>query len=405
MITSGTGSFVLWFLMIWAITGYTIIHAGVLAWRYARSIARKLPAPPSFPAGVRPTLGIVVPAFNEAMTIAATLESLLEQSERPERIVVVDDKSTDETLQVLMLFDCKGVIVVKQPENGGKARAVEAGIRVLDTDLVMMTDADSIVDRDYVKCIKEPFADPEVVATCGHVESIPHTWVTAARQVEYMIYLDFDRAAQDEMGAIFVLPGVSTTYRRDVLLRYGFEHDTIGEDLDLTFRLHGDRAKFVTCRSAKVYTSDPPTFAAYKKQLHRWNTDLWLCAKKHKRLFGKGTFGVVELPLTVVNGICSSILFLTLPFYLFAFNRPALLHYFLVGTAIDVVFILVTSVVYRRLDVWWTLLSRYPTRVIARYVYLKTLVQVILGKHDMRWNKLDRRSINRALAASRDRGS
>jgi cellulose synthase/poly-beta-1,6-N-acetylglucosamine synthase-like glycosyltransferase len=381
-------------LIIWAVTGATVLHAAVLAWHLLR---RPKPAPPA--ATVEPgTLAFLVPVYNEETTIGPTVESILGQSVRPEQIIVVDDGSTDGTREALRPFEARGVIVVDMPANAGKSRALEAGLAHVQTDLVAMTDADTIVDPRYVEHIKESFRDPEIVAAAGQIESIQHTWITAARQVEYFMTLHLDRAAQSRMGAIYCLPGVSSTYRTEVLRAYGFEHDTIGDDLDLTFRLHKDGRKFVMSDRARVYTSDPPTLGSYARQLRRWYTDVWITARKHRRMIGKGVFGSLEFPLTMLNSVIASVLFLGLPFWFLAFDRPALVHYLVLGTLVDLTVVTATSVVYRRLDVYWSMLSRFPTRFVARFVYLKCMVEVMVGRPGFAWGKQERRSTAEALA-------
>jgi cellulose synthase/poly-beta-1,6-N-acetylglucosamine synthase-like glycosyltransferase len=216
-----------------------------------------------------------------------------------------------------------------------------------------------------------------------------------------MITLRLDRKAEDAMGSLLVLPGVSSTYRRSLLVAMGFEHDTIAEDFDLTFRLQKAGHKLAMNPRALVYTSDPPTLKSYHKQLTRWYTDLWLTVKKHRDLWGHRVFGTVEVPMLVINLAVYSLLIVVAPLYFLFFDPQRLLSFFLWEFVMDVAFVLVAWRVYRSGHVFWGILSRYPTRFIARFVTLTTLVRVAVGRPGMAWEKLERRPTANMVATSR----
>jgi cellulose synthase/poly-beta-1,6-N-acetylglucosamine synthase-like glycosyltransferase len=391
----------LWMLVFWATTGLTAIHLGVIGVRWARQRLRPKQAAPSpaEPARADLTLTFVVPVYDDALTIGPTIESILAQSVRPDRILVVDDGSKDGTKKVLRAFRKRGVEVLTLPANMGKSRALDVALRHVDTDLVAITDADSVVDADYVKEILVSFNDPQLAAVGGAVESIPHTWVTAARQLEYMLTVHVDRNAETSMNALVVLPGVSTTYRTSVLREMGFEFDTIAEDFDLTFRLQKAERKIAMNLRAKVFTSDPPTLRAYHRQLMRWYTDFWLVLRKHRSVLGKRVFGTVEVPMLVLNATVSSLVYLVLPLVLLFTKPQALLMFFGTGLAIDLALIVIAWRKYRRNDVWLAVASRVPTRFIGRYAYLVAMTRVLVGRPGMEWSKLERRDTEPFLAS------
>jgi cellulose synthase/poly-beta-1,6-N-acetylglucosamine synthase-like glycosyltransferase len=252
-----------------------------------------------------------------------------------------------------------------------------------------------------VKEILPSFADPRMAGVGGAVESLPHSWVTASRSVEYMITLHLDRKAEDAMDSILVLPGVSSTYRREVLVSMGFEHDTIAEDFDLTFRLQKAGHKLAMNPRALVYTSDPPTLRSYHRQLTRWYTDLWITVKKHRSIFGRRLFGIVEVPLLAVNLVVYSLVVLAAPLYFIVFDPGRLVAFLFWEFVMDVVFVLLAWRVYRQRHVFWGLLSRFPTRLIARWVTLATLVRVLAGRPGMAWTKLERRATANMLPPAR----
>src|SRR5829696_3067092 len=111
---------------------------------------------------VEDRLSVIVPAYNEAATVAETVRSLQEQSVRPREIVVVDDCSTDDTAEIAR---ATGATVVQPPANtGSKAGAQSFALRGVDTELAMAVDADTTLAPDAIEKLLAAFDDPEVAA-------------------------------------------------------------------------------------------------------------------------------------------------------------------------------------------------------------------------------------------------
>ena len=114
------------------------------------------------------TLTVVIPAHNEEACLAETLEALLKQSVPPERIVVFDDGSTDNTAQIARGYP---VELIQNPvASGTKSRALNNVLPSCDTDLVMNVDADTMLGPDFIAKIKAPFTDPNVAVAAGNVQ-------------------------------------------------------------------------------------------------------------------------------------------------------------------------------------------------------------------------------------------
>src|SRR5437016_13518418 len=110
---------------------------------------------------------VIVPAFNEAASVADTIRSLQAQTARPREIIVVDDCSTDGTGDVARAL---GVVVVRPPTNtGSKAGAQNFGLRSVRTPLTVAVDADTVLARDALECLLPAFSRPTVAAACGFV--------------------------------------------------------------------------------------------------------------------------------------------------------------------------------------------------------------------------------------------
>jgi len=144
-------------------------------------------------------LTAIVPAFNEAPSVAETIRSLQEQTLPPYDIIVVDDCSTDETAAVA---EAAGAWVVRPPKNkGSKAGAQTFALPLVATEFVMALDADTTLAPDAIERMSKAFDDPEVAAASGSVipRHIRSVW-ERGRYVEYMFAFSFYKRIQD--GAI-----------------------------------------------------------------------------------------------------------------------------------------------------------------------------------------------------------
>src|SRR5215831_5891987 len=221
-------------------------------------------------AGGRLTVTVIVPAYNEEAGIRDTLDALMQQTDRPERIIVVDDCSQDNTGPVAREY---GVEVLRPPHNlGSKARAQNYALPYCATDLVLPVDADTILGADYVERIKRPFGDPRVVIAAGNVQTkVTRTVTERGRSIEYLYGFHFYRPIQNRAGAPVVCSGCCSAFRREVLVASGgFPERTIVEDFDWTAsqQIAGNKAVYVA--AAEAWAADPATIRYLRKQMNRW---------------------------------------------------------------------------------------------------------------------------------------
>jgi glycosyltransferase involved in cell wall biosynthesis len=222
------------------------------------------------PAGGRLTLTVIVPAYNEEDGIRDTLDALMQQTERPERIIVVDDCSQDNTGPVARGY---GVEVLRPPHNlGSKAKAQNYALAYCATDLVLTVDADTVIAANYVERIKRPFEDPRVAIAAGNVQTkVTRTVTERGRSIEYLYGFHFYRPIQNRAGAPVVCSGCCAAFRRELLVASGgFPERTIVEDFDWTAtqQIAGNKAVYVA--GAEAFAADPETVHYLRKQMNRW---------------------------------------------------------------------------------------------------------------------------------------
>jgi poly-beta-1,6-N-acetyl-D-glucosamine synthase len=218
-----------------------------------------------------PAISVIVPAFNEASTIAATLLSLQEQTIAPAAVIVVDDCSVDGTGAIAGRL---GATVVRPPANtGSKAGAQTFGLRFVTTDLVVAIDADTTLAPDALEQLLPAFDDPAVAAACGFVlpRHVSSMW-ERGRYIEYLFAFSFYKQVQDYYGKPIIASGCFSMYRTAILRASGgWSTRTLAEDMDLTWTFYqaGHRVRFVP--EAVCYPIEPHAYGNLRAQLRRWS--------------------------------------------------------------------------------------------------------------------------------------
>jgi cellulose synthase/poly-beta-1,6-N-acetylglucosamine synthase-like glycosyltransferase len=276
---------------------------------------------------------VVVPAYNEAATIADTLISLLTQSVAPEEIIVVDDCSTDDTADVAARL---GVTVIRPERNtGSKAGAQTYALRQVSTALVMAIDADTTLAPDAIEQLLPAFTDNEVVAACGSVipRRVRSIW-ERGRYVEYLFAFTFYKRVQEAWGAPLIASGCFSLYRTDAVRAVGgWSTRTLAEDMDLTwtFYEYGWKVRFIP--EAVCYPIEPPDAHFLGLQLKRWSHGF----VQNVRLHWHGVLAVPFLRQAVAvscwDAVVAAVAYLfLLPVLAIALGNPWLL----LGYVIDV---------------------------------------------------------------------
>jgi cellulose synthase/poly-beta-1,6-N-acetylglucosamine synthase-like glycosyltransferase/peptidoglycan/xylan/chitin deacetylase (PgdA/CDA1 family)/spore germination protein YaaH len=256
-------------------------------------------------AGFAPSVTVVVPAYREERVIVRTVESLLVQEYPGDiEIIVVDDGSPDATYAVATgAFAGHPRVRVLTKPNGGKATALNFGIALSRSDIVVCLDADTQFERETIRHLVAPLADPAVGAVAGNAKVGNRVnLVTRWQALEYVTSQNLDRRAFSLLNCITVIPGAVGAWRKTPLLAAGgFTHDTLAEDQDLTIRIRKLGYRIAYAERAVAWTEAPETLGELAKQRFRWSFGTLQCAWKHKgALFNPryGTLGFVALPNT-----------------------------------------------------------------------------------------------------------
>jgi hypothetical protein len=243
---------VLWWLLL--LIGALTLLRTLLLFGVATAQARRR----RFTTEVTEPVTVLVPAYNERDTIAATVASLA-ASTHPIEILVVDDGSTDGTAEVVG----DGVRVIQVP-NAGKSTALNTGTAFSTHDIVVMIDADTVVEPTAIAELVRPFAGPDVGAVAGNVKVGNRRRLLGRWQhIEYVIGFNLDRRLYDALGCIPTVPGALGAFRKSALADVGgLSHDTLAEDTDLTMSLLRRGWRVVYQETARSRTEAPATLRA-----------------------------------------------------------------------------------------------------------------------------------------------
>lgn len=290
-------------------------------------------------------LTIIIPAFNEADSIADTITSLFAQTVLAETIIVVDDCSTDGTGDVAAAL---GVKVMRPPVNtGSKAGAQNFALSTVRTRYTMAIDADTTLAPDAIELLLECMSAEHIGAACGFVipRNVGTMW-ERGRYIEYLFAFTFYKQVQEYFEKPLIASGCFSMYRTDALVAHrGWGTRTLAEDMDLTWSMYqsGEKVRFVP--EAVCYPIEPHTFRFMSAQLKRWSHGF----VQNVQLHWKGLLRVPYLRSAVAVSmwdatLASFIYLILLPLLTIYFRTPWLLLGYLIDAPALLIPVLVGAV-------------------------------------------------------------
>lgn len=255
----------------------------------------------------KPSVSIIVPAFNEEAGIVASVNSLLKQTYPNFNIVVVNDGSTDNTQKLLEdnYFNNPRVTLLEK-SNGGKASALNFGVSRSSSDYIMCIDGDTVLVPKCVETLVGKLKNgydaiaPMVGIANGQniINSQPNELevpkkISARMQwVEYMRSYIIFRCSVKSKNCITVISGACGMISRTMFNKTGgYKEDNLGEDMELTMNIHYHGGKIQFLAEILSWTEAPDNIKELGKQRHRWfRGSLQSLSAYSKLLFGKRNF-------------------------------------------------------------------------------------------------------------------
>lgn len=306
--------------------------------------------PPIY-SGLEPPISIIAPAYNEQACIVTSIRSLLQLNYPEFELVVVNDGSKDEMLEILKREfrlapfpeayrnrlpskPVRGIYLstiypnlrVIDKENGGKADTCNAGINAARHPLFCVIDSDSIFERDSLQNAVQPFLeDPRTVACGGTIRiangcrvrggfleqaDLPRNPLALFQVMEYLRAFLFGRVGWVPMNALLIISGAFGIFHKETVVSVGgFRTDTIGEDMELVMRLHrvlterGVPYRIAFIPDPVCWTEAPEDLKTLRSQRVRWQHGLGDSLRINRGLLfkrGSGFVGWVATPFFVI---------------------------------------------------------------------------------------------------------
>lgn len=249
-----------------------------------------------------PLVSIIVPCYNEGVTLENCITSLMAQDYKNIEIVIVDDGSTDNTKSVGGKISRREKKVrFFSKKNGGKASALNYGISRSTGSVVISIDADSMFLNTTVSNLISSFTDENVGGVGGNVKVANHSSFLGKHQaIEYITGLNLQRRAFAEIGCSQVISGAIGAFRKDALIKIGgYSSDTIVEDMDVCVSLIKAGYNIAFNGKAIAYTEAPESVTDFFKQRFRWTFGGFQVLNKHKDMIFNpkfGSMGMLGLP-------------------------------------------------------------------------------------------------------------
>lgn len=294
-----------------------------------------------------PSVSLLAPAYNEGVTIVDNVRSLLGIQYSKLEIIVINDGSKDNSLEVLVkAFDLeevpntiipkiatkeiRGIYKPKNPAlkkltvvdkvNGGKSDALNVGINVAQSDLVACIDCDCILAPDAILKMVKPFlehSEEKVVAAGGVIRvansckivngqlaeiNMPKNMLARIQTLEYIRSFLLSRMGWAHMNGLLIISGAFGLFDRAVVLEVGgYDHETVGEDMELVVRIHRTmlekkipyKVKYIP--DPLCWTEVPSTLDIFLRQRNRWTRGNMETLLKHRKMMFNPTYKVLGL--------------------------------------------------------------------------------------------------------------
>ena len=358
-----------------------------------------------------PPVSIIVPAFNEEMNAVKTIENLLLQDYPNFDILFIDDGSTDNTYEIVLAAFCNHdkVKIVTKP-NGGKAAALNYGLRNTKNEYVVCIDADTQLKTDAITQLMKkmllPVKSKKITgAVAGNVKvGNENTILTKWQSIEYITAQNFDRRAFDLVNGITVVPGAIGAFRKEAIEKAGgFTTDTLAEDCDLTIRILRNGYRVVNCTEAIAVTEAPETLRQFMKQRFRWSYGIMQAFWKNRDACFNPAYkglGMLSLPniliFQIVLPTIAPLADLMLIWSL-VWNRhnPESMHkigwYYLIFMGVDILVSIIAFAFEKEkfTKLFWLVPQRFVYRQLMYVILFKSIRKAIKGE-SQGWGVLKR---------------
>lgn len=258
------------------------VHRYLLVWLYERYATGPDPEPASrFEEGELPAVTVQLPLYNERYVVERLVEAVCSLDYPTDRLQIqILDDSTDDTTSIARKLvrqkqsDGYDIEVIHRDDRTGyKAGALDNGLDRATGDFVAVFDADFIPDPSFLRDTIHHFTEPDIGMVQARWDYInrDYSLLTKAQAILLDGHFVLEHTARHRSGRFFNFNGTAGIWRREAIEDAGgWEHDTLTEDLDLSYRAQMEGWSFRFLRDVEAPSELPVEMNAFKSQQHRW---------------------------------------------------------------------------------------------------------------------------------------
>lgn len=349
------------------------------------------------------TITIIIPVHNEERSIVRCLDSIWKSTTLPCECIVVNDGSTDLTLNEIEGYSVKYEsqnIKIITIEKSGKVSALNEGLKASRGDIVVTVDGDTVLNKFALERLTNHFVIANVKAVAGRLDPVVQKgFLKRFQQLEYAVAQSVEKKALSNINALSVLPGALTAWDKKYLLDSElFSSRTVTEDRDKTLCLLHCGYKVLYDDDAFCFTEAPKSHKQFITQRYRWMLGSMQCVGKHITSlfsFRRPTLGFIVFPQLLIENIILPLLYPIVDAIIICsvlLGEWKLLFYYLFAVAIEVLLTLI--LVFNRGLSNMQLLKYIPLkfvyyRMVAVNIMFNILRNVAMNRK-YRWTKLER---------------
>jgi len=276
------------------------------------------------------TTSVIVPCYNGEKYLKETIQKIdLCRGNGLNEVIVVNDGSEDLSYEIATELRSRGLIdkIINHNKRCGKSASINHAARFANSDLLLIIDCDTQLDKNTIQEMAFLFNDEKVAGVSGNiiVKNSHSSFISSLQNIEYLISIMTGKTFIDYIGCLSCISGACSMFRKSIFLDIGGMDVGTGEDLEITLRLRkrGYRVKFAP--NALSYTDVPETFEGLVRQRVRWDRDAF---RIRILMYGEGNIFFPQEKISDTLQRLDFLIFDFIPTILFPLYLIYVFHYF-----------------------------------------------------------------------------
>lgn len=337
--------------------------------------------------GCSPFVSVVVPTYNEEDTIVYKLRNLMAQDYPNMEILFVDGASEDKTIKLIEKFvkdNGLSVKLMREGERKGKASALNKAFKRCSGEIVVMTDADAIWQKDTLTKAISNFSDPNVGAVTGRQVLLnPNQSLATKAERAYRNVYEVLRVGESTIDSTPIFHGEISCFRRSLI--EDVSEDSMADDSELAVKIRKKGFRSIYDPNTVFYEHAPPTFRSRLVQkLRRGQGLIQLFLRERGILFNQKyqKFGIFVFPAEFFMHVIS-------PMLVLAFWVSFIYTLFLIDIRLTIGLSLAAAILLVISTVTKTCVVNLPLSFLnSQFILLLSLIYQMLGRSQHKWAKV-----------------